>query len=203
MDKKTRWLLALGAIFISASACNLFSIGLDNVDDVVSEIEDLTDQIPIEDIIDEIESAATDHPIDMDKIDDEIDALATEIPSALDEIGDIGDLGNLDDLRDIIEDGLLSGEAPEDIPVVDDPDEILIESKDIVSYLTSEDFSTIKAFYMEQMPLNGWSEVEDNIINENSALLFFEKGDREVTITINFNPSDSQTSVMIFVQTSE
>jgi len=203
MDKKIKWLLYLGSIFITASACNLFSIGIDNVvDDVISEIEDLSEQIPVEEIIDEIESAATDLQIDIDNIEEEIDALVTEIPFDLDDFGDIGNLGDFDSIRDLIEDGLISGsgEAPEDIPIVEDPKEILIESEELVSYLTPQDFSFIKAFYMEQMPLNGWSAVQDNIINDNSALLFYEKGDQEATITINFNPSDGKTSVMIFVQ---
>jgi len=207
MDKKMKWLLSIGAIFIISSACNLFSIGLDQVDDVISEIEDITDQIPVEDIKDEIESLATDLPVDLDDIEDEIDTLVTDIPSSLDDLGDIGDIGDLGDIGDmfgdLLEDGPFSGEAPDDIPIVDDPKEMLIESEDVISYLTSQDFSFIKAFYMEQMPLNGWSEVEDNILNDNSALLFYEKGNKETTITINFNPSDNQTSVMIFVQASE
>ena len=156
MDKKIKWLLTLGSIFIIASACNLFSIGLNQVDDVISEIEDITDQIPVDEIMDEIDTLATDLPVDLEDIEEEIDALVTDIPSSLDDLGDIGDIGDLGDIgdafSDLLEDGPFSGEAPDDIPIVDDPREILIESEDVISYLTSQDFSFIKPFTWNRCP---------------------------------------------------
>jgi len=118
-------------------------------------------------------------------------------------LGEIGDLVDLEGIRDLIEDGLGSGEAPADIPIVEAVNEILIESEDVISYLTSMDFAYVTDFYISQMPINGWTSVEENIINDDSALLFFEKDGLKATVTINFNSADNETSVMIFIQTTE
>lgn len=200
MNEKLKWVLRIVFILFVVSACNLFSIGLDKVDEVISDIEDLPDQIPVDEIVEDIETLATDIPVEFDDIGEEIETLITEIPSELENLGEVSDLG---DIQDLIEDGLLSGEAPEDIPIVEDPKEILIESEELISYLTPHDYLYIKDFYLHQMPNNGWALLEENIINDNSSLLIFEKSSRKATITINFNLFDENTNVMIFIQSTE
>ena len=185
------------------SACNLFSIGVDKVDEVVSDFEDLSDQIPVDDIVEEIETVATDLPSDFENMEGEIDALLTEIPSELEDIGDMENLGDIGDLQNLIEGDLLSGETPTDIPILEDPKDILVESDAFISFLTTQDYESVIDFYNEQMPLNGWAQIENNILNENSFLSIYEKDNRETTITINLNPIDNNTAVMIFIQSTD
>ena len=91
MDNKFKWLSFVASILIISSACNLLTTGLNPIDDVVSEIEDLGDQVPVDEIKDEIEKLATSLP-------DEIETLATDLPVDIetlvtdlpDEIGDMG-----------------------------------------------------------------------------------------------------------------
>lgn len=216
MDKRIKWLLYFSVVLIITCACNLLS-GLNPVDDVVSEIEDLATQIPVDEIKDEIEALVTEIPGDLETLvtdlpadlDEGLDTLATDLPSELDDIeGEIDalatefpdELGDLGDVGDLIDDVLGSEEAPSDIPLVDDPKEILIESEALISYFTSQDFNFVLSFYQEQMPINGWVETGDSVINEDTALLYYEKPDRKVTITLSINPVDDETTVMIIIQ---
>jgi hypothetical protein len=216
MEKRIKWLLYLCVVLAITAACNLLS-GLNPVDDVVSEIEDLADQVPVEEIQDEIESLVTELPGDLETLvtdlpadlDEGLDTIATDLPADLDEIEDEIDtlvtefpdeLGDLDGIGDLLDGVLGSEESPSDIPLVDDPKEILIESEGLVSYFTPQDFNFVLSFYQEQMPINGWVETSDSVINEDTALLYYEKPDREVTITLSINPADDETTVMIIIQ---
>jgi len=198
MDIKIKWLSFVASILIISSACNLLTNGLNPIDDVVSEIEDLADQIPLDEIKEEIENLATDLP-------DQIEALATDLPVDIetlvtdlpDEIGDIGDIG------DLIKEGLGSDEIPSDIPVVEDPKENLFGSENVVSYLTPFDFDSVLAFYQEEMPNNGWVPKDDSVIADEAALLYYEKADREATVTLSYTPLDNKTAVLILIQDAE
>jgi hypothetical protein len=72
-----------------------------------------------------------------------------------------------------------------------------------VSYLTPLNFDSVLAFYQEQMPLNGWTQKDDSMVANDAALLYFEKPDREATITLSFTPLEEKTAVMIIIQVKE
>ena len=137
MNTKMRWLLFLAGVLLVTSACSLFSTLSNPVDNAVSEIEELADQV------------------DIQQLEEELDALATELPSSLDEIpslDDLGDLGDLEATAQAFQEGFGSGEVPPDIPMVDEPRQDLFGSDDIVSYNTPMSYDEVLAFYQEQMP---------------------------------------------------
>jgi hypothetical protein len=191
MDNKHKWLLYLIGVFLIAGACNLFTNPLNKVDDLISEVDDLANQVPIDEIQDDLEALVTNLPA-------EIETLATDLPDEIDDIGDLGDIG------DIITGGFGSGEVPPDIPVVEPPRDDLIGSNDIVSYMTPMDFDSVLTFYQEEMPMNDWVPLnEENVITDDAAVLYFEKPGREAIVTLSVNPLDDNTVVMITIQTKE
>lgn len=185
MNTKPRWLLFLAGVLLVTSACSLFSTVLNPVDKAVSEIEDLATQV------------------DMDQLEEELSTLATELPSTLEampNVDDLGDLGDIQATADAFQESFTSGEAPEDIPRVDERQD-LFTSKDIVSYRTSLSFDEVLAFYQEQMPLNDWESVPDSsVIMAESVVLAFEKPDRNAFVTLNLDPQDGKTMVSIVIQ---
>jgi len=210
MDNKLKWSFFLTIILIVGCACNLLTNGLNPIDAVVEEIENIAGEIPIGEIQDEIEALTNDLPAEIEDIEDVIGLLVTDLPAEIsgieDELENIatdlpGDFDDLGDIGDLIEDVLGSDGAPADIPLVDEPKEILIESEDIITYFTPQEFSIVLKFYQEQMPINGWSTKDGGVINDDTALLYYEKTDREVTITLSLDPSSNKTTVMIYIET--
>ncbi|UCH61222.1 MAG: hypothetical protein JSV61_07000, partial [Anaerolineales bacterium] len=93
------------------------------------------------------------------------------------------------------------GGAPEDIPVVEGERQNFIASSQLVSYFTRLDFQQVVDFYQAQMPANGWSLLEEGIVQaENTATLNYVKADRLASVTLTVNPLDNQTIVVITIQ---
>jgi hypothetical protein len=183
MDYKIKWLMYLTGILLIASACNLVTRVFSPVDEVVSEIEELAEEVEIEDIEREIES------------------LATELPSELPDIGDIGDIEDLQETAQAFQEGFDTGELPPDIPVVDEPVEIVLSSEEFLSYTTPLEFETVLTFYQEKMIEYGWEPNEDEpMIMGEMAVLQFNRPDREAVISLGTNPQDGTTFVMVNVQ---
>jgi len=189
MNPKFRWLLYLAGALIVTSACNLFSTLTNPVEDVVSEVEALADQV------------------DLQELEEGIDMLATEIPSEigdlgnLDDLGDLGDLGDLEATVQALQEGFGSSDFPVDIPVVDEPRDDLYGTQDMVSYMTPLEFETVLSFYQEQMPENDWEpRQEGTVVSADSAVLHFEKPDRSAIVALGINPQDGKTFVMITIQ---
>ena len=183
MNTKFKWLLFLTGVLLVASACNLFSTLLNPVDKAVSEIEDLATQV------------------DVDQLEEELRTLATELPSTLEAIPSVDDLGDLGDIQATTEaftESFTSGEAPEDIPRIDDRQDMLV-SANIVSYSTPLSFDEALAFYQEQMPANEWDPNQDStVISGDMALLTYEKPDRTAIVTLS--EEDGKTIVLINIQ---
>ncbi len=94
-----------------------------------------------------------------------------------------------------------SGDLPSDIPVVSAENEMLFASQELVSYITPLDFQSVLSFYKNEMPNNGWTKFDQGWVeNSNSAVIYFEKSDRSVSITLSINPVDNKTVVMITIQ---
>ncbi len=180
MDQKIKWLLFISCTLLIASACNLANRLTNPVDEVVSEIEEIAEEVDIE------------------KIEGEIETLATKLP---DEIPDMSDLEGLQETAEAFQEGFQSGELPPDIPMVDETVEIIMSSKELLSYTTPLEFDTVLTFYQEEMIVYGWEPQEgETMILGETALLQFDKPDREATITLGVNPGDKNTLVIITVQ---
>jgi hypothetical protein len=183
MDHKIKWLLYLSGVIFIASACTLVTNLFNPVDKAVSEIEDLAEQVDIE------------------NIEDEILTLATKIPAEIPDLEDLGDLGDLEATVQAFQEGFESGEMPADIPFVDDPIEILFSSKEFLSYTTELEFEDVLAFYKEQMPAYDWELKDDGtMIMGETAILQFDKPDRDAIVTLGVNPQDGTIFVMVTVQ---
>jgi len=188
LQRKRNWILFISAVLIVASACNLFR-ALNPADQVISEIEKIATQIPV------------------DQIQEGIDTLSTEMPGGIGDIGDIGDLLNMGDLGDLqataqaMQEGFEPGEIPPDIPVVEAPKEGLFSSKNLVNYVTQMPLDAVLAFYQTQMPKNDWNpREENNVINEKVSILNFDKPNREAVITLSFDTEKNKTIVLISIQ---
>jgi hypothetical protein len=93
------------------------------------------------------------------------------------------------------------GTLPEDIPVVEGEKDNYIKSENIVTYQTPLDLNSVKEFYTREMPVNGWSLVENQSqLNGNNLLLVYDKPDRKSNITLQLNPLGNQTIVIIAIE---
>jgi hypothetical protein len=93
-----------------------------------------------------------------------------------------------------------SGDLPSDIPVVSGEKSMFYASQELVSYFTSEDFQSVLTFYKKEMPNNGWTKYDQGWVeNSNSAVIYFEKSDRSVSVTLSINPVDNKTIVMVTI----
>jgi hypothetical protein len=96
--------------------------------------------------------------------------------------------------------GSTTGQAPEDIPLVEGDKTSLVTSQTFVTYFTSLDFNSVVTFYQNQMPANGWTKLDkESVQNANSAVLVFDKPDRKATVTLGINPANNSTVVVISV----
>jgi hypothetical protein len=98
--------------------------------------------------------------------------------------------------------GVHEGQAPEDIPIVDtDTIEDFYGSETFITYLTSLDYQSVLSFYQTEMPAKGWEAVAEGSIEANkSAHLNFKKATRTASVTLNINPIDQKTIVVILLQ---
>ncbi|HLE14436.1 MAG TPA: hypothetical protein VI776_06790 [Anaerolineales bacterium] len=120
-----------------------------------------------------------------------LQALTTYAP------GDV--LGTLQALATQV---LGGGQAPEDIPIVADPDlTSLTATSDTVSYTTTLSFQTVLDFYRQEMLLAGWQAVQaGSFVMGNAAFLQYEKIDRAATVTILTASPQITTSVLINIR---
>ncbi|HZD57218.1 MAG TPA: hypothetical protein VE136_10870 [Anaerolineales bacterium] len=98
--------------------------------------------------------------------------------------------------------GIHEGEAPEDIPIVDQSTiQDFYGSQTFITYLTSLDFQSVLNFYKTEMPARGWASVaEGSFEASKSAHLNFSKPTQTASVTLNVNPIDQKTIVVILLQ---
>lgn len=95
----------------------------------------------------------------------------------------------------------ISGEKPEDIPVLGDGVGDLIATSELVSYFSNETFQDVLDFYKREMPLNGWNPIEkDSSVIDDLATLVYEKDGRKASIIITKIPFLGQVTVLITIQ---
>jgi hypothetical protein len=105
-------------------------------------------------------------------------------------------------LQAIATEGLDMGEAPNDIPVVDEATITNFFGSDaFVSYTTSQGFQAVVDFYKYEMPANGWEADPDLTFEiKNTATLTWNQVDRQAIVIITFNPLDDSVFVAITIR---
>lgn len=94
------------------------------------------------------------------------------------------------------------GNLPPDIPILDGEKDAFVKSLELVSYITSIEYSQVVDFYKQQMVANGWVQASSGWIETaQTTVLRFEKPDRLSTVTITRNPLDNRSVVLITIQT--
>ncbi len=94
-----------------------------------------------------------------------------------------------------------AGNLPADIPLVEGEKKNLFASDNLVSYFTPLDLNSVKEFYTNEMPANGWTYTKGETAVKNEVLLlYFDKPDRKASITLSVNPVDKHTIVLIAIQ---
>ncbi|MBN1667293.1 MAG: hypothetical protein JW862_09390 [Anaerolineales bacterium] len=171
--------LILTLILLTSLGCGLIS----QVTDPVGEFMDEAQQI-----ITQVGDMAT--QANVEELSATLEAMTTAMPV---------DLEGLQATAEAVTESLQPGEAPPDIPLVDETTN-LFTSKDLVSYTTALGYRQVIDFYKEQMPLNEWIALEDdNIETPAAAILNFEKPNRKAVVTISSNPLNAETVVLISI----
>jgi hypothetical protein len=92
------------------------------------------------------------------------------------------------------------GEPPADIPIIEGEKDNIVTGEFLVSYEIPMSLQDVAEFYKAEMPANGWSKVEQGWIeSETIAALNYEKSDRTAAITLNINPVNRKTLVVILI----
>jgi hypothetical protein len=96
--------------------------------------------------------------------------------------------------------GSTANGGPDDIPLVDANNTVLVASAQLVSYQTSADAATTIKFYKDTMPTKGWT-VDANLTVETptATILAFTKDSRSAQVSITGDPTSQKTIVVIMV----
>lgn len=111
--------------------------------------------------------------------------------------------GAIETLQALATRGALTlGDAPADIPLAGDERINYIGTQRLVSYFSPLSFQEVLPFYQTQMPINGWTPVEQGTsVADDLATLNYTKLDRFASVTLTKNPLNNQTIVTITIQT--
>ena len=91
-------------------------------------------------------------------------------------------------------------EPPQDIPLVSGDRENFLGTEFMVTYMTTMSFQDVLNFYKSEMPVKGWTAVAQGTVEtQDTAALNFEKDNRKAAITLNINPLDKKTIVLIVI----
>ena len=183
---RSKWIFFAIMALLVMGACSILSNPLDNVAD---EAMQFATQVDFSELETTMQAISTE--VQESGIQETVQAMVTNVPD---------DLGNIQATAESVQEGFEGGETPTDIPVVEGNTENFYASKDVVSYLTSMDFSDVLDFYQQQMPVNDWEELQsDSIIVGDTAVLHFDKTDRKAIVTLSVNPIDGKTIVLITI----
>jgi hypothetical protein len=84
----------------------------------------------------------------------------------------------------------------DDIPMLSDA-EVDFASGEIISYRTASSVADAASFYQDEMPKNGWTADEGNMIFDENALLHYDKGSESADIIIG--SEENGTTVVITI----
>ena len=168
------WAIALSALVTMACTCGLLS-GLGQAGDALQTAQALASEVATSGILETIQAVATEGENSPYVLTAE--ALATQASGG----------GG----------GLSFGEAPPDIPVIEDHDQFF-GSDEVVSYFTTVDFKAALEFYKTEMPAHEWTEADGSTETDNVAVLYYDKPNRKATVTIS--APGGQTTVQILIE---
>jgi hypothetical protein len=93
-----------------------------------------------------------------------------------------------------------TGEPPADIPIIEGEKENLLTGELLVSFSVATSLKDVASFYKSAMPANGWTLDEHNMLEtENFVALNYAKGSRKAAVTIEINPINQKTLVIILI----
>lgn len=195
------WLFTL--IVAASLACNFLSGIREDLGEVRNTAEAAATQV--QEVVDQAQGLAT--AVESSGILQTAQALATNqggqlIGTAQALATEAKESGFIETAQAKATEGVSFGEAPEDIPVIDEENVVnFFGSENIVSYNSVLDFQTVVEFYQREMPLNGWTPVtRESQVEGNSAVLDFEKLGRTASVALNRNPLDNGAIVLIMIQ---
>lgn len=90
-------------------------------------------------------------------------------------------------------------QVPDDIPLVEGERKNLTILLGMIAYHTPLPYDQVLAFYLAQMPANGWELVSEGTYQiEHTAVLNYQKIDRKATVSLS--TVDNQTYLLILIQ---
>lgn len=90
-------------------------------------------------------------------------------------------------------------QVPEDIPLVEGERKNLAIVLGMIAYHTPLPYDEVLAFYLAQMPANGWELVSEGTYQiERTAVLNYQKIDRKATVSLS--TVDNETYLLILIQ---
>lgn len=97
------------------------------------------------------------------------------------------------------DDSETGGGVPEDIPVVDNHDNLTVMGGVIV-YTTSDDYQSVVSFYETQMPANGWEKTSTAISTATVTMAEYSKSGQSLTLSIAADEGSGEVTVTIMIQ---
>jgi hypothetical protein len=193
------WLLIFVIVALSALACNAIS----NIGERARQIESAAQTAQAlattgQEIITQVQgsgvlqtAAALATQAEESGLVGTLQAVITEIP---------GDGKNVYSTVEVVLTQGAYGEAPSNIPLVNDEIKDFFGSNNLVSYTTPMDLTAVVDFYNQQMPNFGWQTGDDTtVVTSSYALLSFQNPDQKVTITLSLNPLNRDTIIIISI----
>jgi hypothetical protein len=193
------WLLVFVFVALSALACNAIS----NIGEKAQQIESAAQTAQAlatagQEIVTQVQgsgvlqtAAALATQAEESGLVGTIQAVITEIPE---------DGKNVYSTVEVVLTQGAYGEAPSNIPLVNNEIKDFFGSSNLVSYTTPMDLSAVVGFYNQQMPNFGWQTGDDTTVSTSSyAILSFKNSDQKATITLSLNPLNGDTIVLISI----
>ena len=110
-----------------------------------------------------------------------------EVPTAADsDVGDVSSCAN----------------PPEDVPVMDVSTMFTYCDATTLSFQTSDaTYDEVLAYYKSELDAAGWDEDTANLSIEtgDTAVLYYVKDDRQISVTVSYNSTDQSTTLLVYV----
>lgn len=100
-------------------------------------------------------------------------------------------------LRETVESlGGAIGAAPDDIPLVEPRDELLMSPARIV-YTTPQAYGAVLEVYQGDMPANGWQPLPDSFLSADFSRMHYTKAERTATVTVSKSTENTKVEIVI------
>ena len=146
------------------------------VDGLLETVSALTTEMPLDDLMKTASVLTTQMPVE--DILSTYQVISTALPFSPEDIAKTAAAGGLP----ILDMGVEG--APSDIPLLEDRNEDLFATSEVVSYTSPSAFDSAVEFYKTQMPANGWQPGDEPVVVAQTAVLYYQKEGRKATVTI-------------------